>query len=64
MTGDSLERTLAENNVAQEAVAQVVACLRECDFGRFVSASPSSDTMRALSGKIRSTIGQLERTYR
>ncbi len=64
VTSDSLERTLAEKNVTPEAVAEVVSCLRECDFGRFVSASPSSVSMRALSGRIRATVEKLERTGR
>ncbi len=62
LTGDHLDRTLAENSVFPEAAEETKACLRECDFGRFVSASDSTDKMRQLSARIRKAIDALERT--
>ncbi len=62
LTGDHLDRTLAENSVLPEAAEQTKACLQECDFGRFVSASSSADKMRQLTARIRGTIDVLERT--
>jgi hypothetical protein len=60
VTGDSLERTLAEKGVAPETIRDVVGSLQESDFGRFVSASPSGETMRALATRIRAAIDKLE----
>ncbi len=60
VTGDSLERTLAERSVAQDTVLETVSCLRECDFGRFVPASVSDDGILALAGRIRKVIDILE----
>jgi hypothetical protein len=59
LTGDNLERDLSRNSVQQETIEATKACLQECDFGRFVSASP--DTMRELSARIRETIENLEK---
>ncbi len=61
VTGDTLERTLSERSVAAATVQETVACLQECDYGRFVSASPSPDKRRELAGRIRKIIDALER---
>jgi hypothetical protein len=60
LTGDTLERTLAEENVAPDTIQELKACLQECDFGRFVSASESPDKTAALAGRIRKLIESLE----
>jgi hypothetical protein len=60
LTGDTLERTLAERAVAPETVRELTDCLQECDFGRFVSASESADKTAALAGRIRGVINTLE----
>jgi hypothetical protein len=62
VTADSLERALGEKDVPAEAVGEAVACLQECDFGRFVSASPSVEKMRDLARRIRNTVDTLERS--
>jgi hypothetical protein len=62
VTADSLERTMNERAIAAETVKEAVATLQECDFGRFVSASPAADRKSALSGRIRKLIETLERT--
>jgi hypothetical protein len=60
LTGDLLERTLSRNSVPPEIVEETGACLQQCDFGRFVSASDSKDAMRTLSARIRKNIDALE----
>jgi hypothetical protein len=60
VTGDSLERALAESSIASDTVQETVSCLQECDFGRFVSASALPDKMRALGERIRKIIDALE----
>jgi hypothetical protein len=60
LTGDHLERTLSRNSVPNEIVEETRACLQECDFGRFVSASDSSDKRQALSARIHKNIDALE----
>jgi hypothetical protein len=62
LTGDNLERTLSENSIQRETVEETRACLQECDFGRFVSASNSAGKMMELSARIRRNIGALEKT--
>ncbi len=62
VTGDTLERTLTERSLHGETVKEIIACLQECDFARFVSASGSTDKMRGLAGRIRNIIDSLERT--
>jgi hypothetical protein len=62
LTGDRLDRTLSQNFVPPETVEEARACLQECDFGRFVSASDSKAAMLALSGRIQKTIDALEKT--
>ncbi len=57
---DSLARTLSENSVVPETIEETKACLRECDFGRFVSAAQSIDKMQDLNARIRKVIGHLE----
>jgi hypothetical protein len=61
LTGDNLERTLSDNSVDRETVEQIRACLEECDFARFVSASDSADRMRELSARVRKNIDALEK---
>jgi hypothetical protein len=61
LTGDNLERALSGKAAPPEIVAETRACLQECDFGRFVSASGSADKMAALSARIRKNIEALEK---
>lgn len=61
VTGDTLERTLAEKSVSEKTVAEILGCVQECDFGRFVSSSGSSEKMGQISSRIRKTIDTLER---
>jgi hypothetical protein len=60
VTGDSLERALSEKSIASDSVHETVLCLQECDFGRFVSASASTEKMREIAGRIRRIIDVLE----
>jgi tetratricopeptide (TPR) repeat protein len=60
LTGDSLEHALSEKSVPSGIVESTRACLQECDFGRFVSASASADRLHQLSARIRKTIEALE----
>jgi tetratricopeptide (TPR) repeat protein len=60
LTGDKLERALTEKSVPPQAVEETRACLQECDFGRFVSASASAEKNSALSARIRKSIEALE----
>ncbi len=62
LTGDNLDHMLSRNSVQHEIVEEIKACLQECDFGRFVSASNSADKMLALSARIRKNIDTLEKT--
>ncbi len=62
LTGDNLERALSRNSIPHETVEEVKACLRECDFGRFVSASASMDRMRELAVRIRKSIEAMEKS--
>ncbi len=62
LTGDTLDRMLSEKAVPPETVEGIRACLQECDFGRFVSASNSADKMRGLNKRIRKSIDALEIT--
>jgi hypothetical protein len=58
LTGDSLERTLSEKSVPTETLNAIQACLQECDFGRFVSATPGKTGV--LASRIRKVIDSLE----
>jgi hypothetical protein len=60
LASDNLERTLLEKGVKPELVKETLACLQECDFGRFVSASAAPDKMRELVRRTRSIIDTLE----
>jgi hypothetical protein len=62
LTGDHLERTLSRNSVPPEIMEETRACLQECDFGRFVSASDSKNKMQTLSARIQKTMDALEKT--
>ena len=61
MTGDMLEKTLAEHSLNPDTVREILACLQECDFGRFVSASASKEKMQQLAARVRQLIDALER---
>jgi hypothetical protein len=60
LASDQLERTLQGKGVKAETIKETLACLQECDFGRFVSASAAPDKMRALVRRSRSIIDTLE----
>jgi hypothetical protein len=62
LTGDNLERALGQSSVERGTVEETRACLQECDFGRFVSASASAEKMRGLTARIRNSIEALEKT--
>jgi len=61
VTGDTLERTLAENLLPREMLHEIIVCLQECDFGRFVSASSAPEKRGELAARIRRIINGLER---
>jgi hypothetical protein len=61
LTGDTLERMLSERGVSREITEESRACLQECDFGRFVSATESAEKMSELNRRIRNNIGALEK---
>ena len=60
VTGDSLERALAEKSVGADTIREAIACLQECSYGRFVSASGSVDKMKQLSARIAAVVNTLE----
>jgi len=60
LTGDRLEQALSEKSVPQQVLEETRACLQECDFGRFVSASASADGIQTLLTRIRKNIDALE----
>jgi hypothetical protein len=60
LTEDGLARILSENSMPGEIVEEIKACLRDCDFGRFVSATQSPEKMQSLSARIRQAIDHLE----
>jgi hypothetical protein len=62
LTGDNLERILSVCSVPSETIESTRACLQECDFERFVSASQSKQKMNELSSRIRENIEALEKT--
>jgi hypothetical protein len=62
LTGDNLQRALTQSSVERGTVEETRACLQECDFGRFVSASTSMDKMRGLMARIRTSIEAMEKT--
>jgi hypothetical protein len=62
LTGDHLERILSQNSIRREILEETRSCLQECDFGRFVSASASTDKMHGLAERIRANINELEKT--
>jgi len=61
LTADVLQRELPAKNVPANVVSEVAACLGECDFGRFVAASPDPQRRKALAKRIREVIDSLER---
>jgi hypothetical protein len=61
LTEDNLQRALSMNSMPKEIIEETKACLRECDFGRFVSAAQSSEEMQNLSARIRTNIDALEK---
>jgi hypothetical protein len=62
LTGDNLEGALSGNSISRDTVEETRACLQECDFGRFVSASTSQDKMRELAARIRRCIDALDKS--
>ena len=64
VTADTLERTMAEHAIAAETVKGAVSALQECDFGRFVSASPAPERQTDLARRIRAIIETMERSER
>jgi hypothetical protein len=62
VTADTLERTMAEHAIAAETVKGAVSALQECDFGRFVSASPAPERQTDLSRRIHAVIETMERS--
>ncbi len=62
VTRDTLERELSERGVGLDSIREAAACVEECDFGRFVAASPTPGKMTALSDRIRKVIEALEHT--
>ncbi len=60
LASDNLARMLQEKGVGEENIKETLACLQECDFGRFVSASAAPERMRDLARRIRSIINTLE----
>jgi hypothetical protein len=60
VTGDSLERALAERSVGAVTINEAIACLQECSYGRFVSASSSVEKMKQLSARIDAVVNALE----
>ncbi|HTY64702.1 MAG TPA: BatD family protein [Acidobacteriota bacterium] len=62
LTGDNLERALSEKSIPRSIVEETGACLQECDFGRFVSATASVAKTKELSTRIRKVIDALEGT--
>ncbi len=61
ITGDTLERTMAARSLDARLATDAASALQECDFGRFVSASPAPERRQALSDGIRKIIDELER---
>jgi hypothetical protein len=61
LTVDNLERALSGNSVPDTIIEETKACLRECDFGRFVSANQSSEQMQGLSARIQKNLDALEK---
>lgn len=59
LTGDRLERVLSSRAVPQGIIEETKACLRECDFGRFVSPSSSADGTGHLLRRIRENVDVL-----
>jgi tetratricopeptide (TPR) repeat protein len=64
LTGDNLERALSEKSIPRDIVEETRACLQECDFGRFVSASAAAGKTRELSARIRKNIEALEGNHK
>jgi hypothetical protein len=62
LTDDNLERTLSDRSIPQETVKEARACLQDCNFARFVSASASPDKIRELSSRIGKIIDVIERS--
>jgi len=62
LTSDHLERSLAQKSIRHETIEETRACLQECDFGRFVSASASTEKLEGLAARIHANIDNLEKT--
>jgi hypothetical protein len=62
LTGDTLERELADKSIDRATLDEVVAVMAECDFGRFVSASAQPEKRREIADRMRRLIDRLERS--
>ncbi len=62
LTEDNLERMLEDRAIPRETVKEAKACLRDCNFGRFVSAASSPEGTEELSSRIGRIIDVIERT--
>ena len=51
---------MTETSIEAEVIEDTLACLQECDFGRFVSASLTPEKMAGIVYRIRKIIGVLE----
>ncbi len=60
LASDQLERTLTAKGIRPDLIREAIACLQECDFGRFVSASNSPEKTRDLIRRIRELIDAFE----
>jgi hypothetical protein len=60
VAGDTLKRTMAEKSIEGAVIEDTLACLQECDFGRFVSASLTPEKMAGIVSRIRKIIDILE----
>ncbi|NWG14223.1 MAG: protein BatD [Acidobacteria bacterium] len=60
LASDQLERTLTARGIGPELIREAIACLEECDFGRFVTASGSPERACQLTRRISKLINALE----
>jgi len=61
VAGDALEKSLTEKSIPEEIIRETLACLQECDFGRFVATSATPEKMAAIATHIRRIVDTLER---
>jgi hypothetical protein len=60
MTSDILEKSLTERAVASATLQEIMTCIEECDFARFVSAPAAPEKMKGLAARIEKLIDTLE----